>query len=269
MKPGDRPMSLSMKLIFLFVVANAYAGAISLIFFPGDTESLFFWKIAPPINAVLFGMLYLIAGSVVLQAVIRGRWEPARYLTPMVIPFSLLLLLATLLHLDKFTPGFKLYYWLVVYIVAPAATIFFFWHYEHSSPKWSGQNNQVQPFIRWFAVGLGGLLAVYVLVSFISPEFVVNFWPWLLTPLLAKAFAAWLAALGGGLLWFAWEPDWKRLQPVSYLMALIPVATLVVLIFNRDQLKAVDLNMYVFVVALVGLGICGAIVTVVQAMSKR
>lgn len=268
MKPGDRPMSLPMKLIFLFVVANAYAGAVSLILFPADTESLFFWKITPPINAVLFGTLYLIAGSVVLLAVIRGRWEPARYLTPMVIPFSLLLLLATLLHLDKFTLGFKLYYWLGVYIVAPTATLFFFWQYEHARAKWRVQNNQVQPIIRWLAVGLGGLLAIYVLTSFISPDLIVNFWPWPLTPLLAKAFASWLAALSGGLLWFGWERDWKLLQPVAYLMALIPVATLAVLAINRGQLKPADINLYIFVVALVGLGLCGVLIAVVQGRSK-
>lgn len=268
MKPGDRPMSLLMKLIFLFVVANAYAGAISLIFFSADTESLFFWKISPPINAVMFGTLYLIAGSVVLLAVIRGRWEPARYLVPMVLPFSLLLLLATLLHQDKFTAGFKLYYWLVVYIVAPAATLFFFWQYERFRTSWPAVREPLRPLTRWLAVGLGGLLALYVLTSFIAPDLVVNFWPWPLTPLLARAFAAWLAALGGGLLWFGREGDWKRLQPVAYLMAIIPVATLAVLAIDRDQLKPVDINLYLFVAALLGLGLCGVLIAVVQSRTK-
>ena len=41
-------MSLAMKLVYWFVVFNAYAGAISLLLFPSDTQSTFFWTIAPP-----------------------------------------------------------------------------------------------------------------------------------------------------------------------------------------------------------------------------
>ena len=110
MNPLYKPMSLPMKLVLWFVVANAYAGAISLIVFPTDTRATFFWQIAPPINAGLFGVLYLAAGSVVLRAVLHGRWEPARYLTAMVPAFTGLMLLTTLLHLDKFDQGPKLYY---------------------------------------------------------------------------------------------------------------------------------------------------------------
>jgi hypothetical protein len=269
MQPGDKPMSVLMKLIYLFVVANAYAGAFSLIFYPGSTDSLFFWKITPNINAVLFGALYLVAGSVVLLAVIRGSYELARYLTPMIIPFSCLLLLATLLHLDKFTPGIKLYYWVVVYIVAPTATIFFYWQFERAGASRQVKSSEVKPLARWFAVALGALLAIYVLTSFLLPDVIVNFWPWLLTPLLAQAFGAWLAALAGGLLWFGWERDWKRLQPLAYLMTLIPIATLAVIAFDQADLKTTGVNLFIFVAALIGLGLCGVLIVVLQYGANR
>jgi hypothetical protein len=269
MQPGDKRMSIWMKLIYLFVVANAYAGAISLIFFPGNTDSLFFWKITPNINAVLFGALYLVAGSVVLLAVIQGSYELARYLTPMIIPFSTLLLLATLMHLDKFTPGIKLYYWGAVYIVAPLATIFFYWQFERAGASWKIKSSPVKPLARWFAIILGALLTLYVLTSFILPDVIVNFWPWLLTPLLAQAFGAWLAALAGGLLWFGWERDWKRLQPLAYLMTLIPVSTLLVIAFDQADLKTTGLNLIIFVAALVGLGLCGVVIAVLQYAGKE
>lgn len=268
MQPDDKRMSVLMKLIYLFVVANAYAGAISLIFFPGSTDSLFFWKITPNINAVLFGALYLVAGSVVLLAVIRGSYELARYLTPMIIPFSTLLLLATLLHLDKFTPGLKLYYWMVVYIVAPLATIFFYWQFERAGASWQIKSARVKPLARWFAIILGIMLALYVLTSFLFPDVIVNFWPWQLTPLLAQAFGAWLAALAGGLLWFAWESDWRRLQPLAYLMALIPVSTLLVIAFDQADLKTTGFNLIVFVGALVLLGLCGVLIAVLQYAAR-
>lgn len=268
-QPGDKRMSIWMRLIYLFVVANAYAGAISLIFFPGSTDSLFFWKITPNINAVLFGALYLVAGSVVLLAVIRGSYELARYLTPMILPFSTLLLLSTALHQEKFTPGIKLYYWLAVYVVAPLATMFFYWQFERGGAAWHIKSNPVKPLARWFAVILGALLAVYVITCFFFPDVIVNFWPWMLTPLLAKAFGSWLAALAGGLLWFSYERDWKRLQPLAYLMALIPVSTLLVIALNQADLKSTGINLIIFVAALVVLGLCGVLIAVLQHASRE
>ena len=37
-----KPMSLFMKIVFWFVAINALAGAISLILFPANTDTLFF-----------------------------------------------------------------------------------------------------------------------------------------------------------------------------------------------------------------------------------
>ena len=47
MRATNHPMSTFMKVVFWFVAANALVGAISLIFFPGDTARLFFWEIKP------------------------------------------------------------------------------------------------------------------------------------------------------------------------------------------------------------------------------
>src|SRR5690606_28598671 len=79
------PMSQPLRLVFGFVALNAFIGAFSLIFFPARTDSLFFWPIAPPLSAALFGALYL-AGAVVVSLVTwRGLWEPARYLVPILV----------------------------------------------------------------------------------------------------------------------------------------------------------------------------------------
>ena len=78
-----KPMSLFLKIVFWFVAINALAGAVSLILFPANTDTLFFWKITPPISAALFGALYLGGAIVVAYVTRQGLWEPARYLVPM------------------------------------------------------------------------------------------------------------------------------------------------------------------------------------------
>jgi hypothetical protein len=65
METSDRPISTLMKVVLCFVSANALVGACSLIFFPADTARLFFWEIKPPIDAALFGALYLGGAAVV------------------------------------------------------------------------------------------------------------------------------------------------------------------------------------------------------------
>jgi hypothetical protein len=57
-----RTMQHLSALIFWFVGLNALAGAGALMLFPGQTDSLFFWTITPPLNAALFGALYLVGG---------------------------------------------------------------------------------------------------------------------------------------------------------------------------------------------------------------
>ena len=86
--------------------------------FPSRTETLFFWEIAPPINAALFGALYLSGAFVVSLVTARGRWEPGRFLVPVLVTAAALISGVTLLHLDRFTPGVRLAYWLLVYVGA-------------------------------------------------------------------------------------------------------------------------------------------------------
>ena len=119
MEETDRPMSPLTKVVFWFVAANASVGAVSLIFFPADTARLFFWEINPPINAALFGALYLGGAAVVALVTYRGRWEPARFLIPVLVSAGALITVTTLLHLDRFSAGPRFVYWLVIYIGAP------------------------------------------------------------------------------------------------------------------------------------------------------
>ena len=134
---GDRPMSSFMKVAFWFVAANALVGAGSLIFFPADTARLFFWGITPPINAALFGALYLGGAAVVALVTYRGRWEPARFLVPILVSAGALITLTTLIHLDRFSPGPRLAAWLVVYVGAPLLALLFYVQHERSGANWA------------------------------------------------------------------------------------------------------------------------------------
>src|SRR3712207_5627104 len=139
MQATDHPMSSFMRFVFWFVAANALVGAFSLIFFPGNTDRLFFWEINPPINAALFGALYLGGAGIVALVTYRGRWEPARFLIPVLVSAGALISVTTLLHLDRFSPGLRLVYWLVIYVGAPLLALLFYRSEEHTSELQSRQ----------------------------------------------------------------------------------------------------------------------------------
>ena len=99
----DKPLSRFAKVVYWFVALNALVGALSLMLFPADTEVLFFWEIRPPINAALFGALYLGGALVVGYATWRGWWEPSRFLVPVLVSAGILISVTTLLPTPKYS----------------------------------------------------------------------------------------------------------------------------------------------------------------------
>jgi hypothetical protein len=255
MQATNHPMSSFMRFVFWFVAANALVGALSLIFFPGDTDRLFFWEINPPINAALFGALYLGGAAVVALVTYRGQWEPARFLIPVLVSAGALISVTTLLHLDRFTPGLRLVYWLVIYIGAPLLALLFYVQHERSgAANWTA-TRPVTRATRTLAVTVGAVLVVLGILALIWPEQVVAQWPWPITPLMVRIFASWFSAFGVGLLWFWIERDWERVRHIADLMIAAAGLDLLMVFIHRQDLTSVGANLwlYCFHLALFGL----------------
>ncbi len=253
-----KPMSLPLKLVLWFVVVNAYAGALSLILSPTNTQSTFFWEIAPAINAGMFGVLYLAAGSLVLQAVLRGQWEPARYLVAMVPVFTGMMLLTTLLHLDKFDKGVELGYWLMVYTVAPLAGIIFYLHHERGGANWQVVSEPIARSTRVAAVTTGAFAVLVAVVAYSFPNLITGSWPWTISPLMVRVFISWLSAFAVSLLWFGVDRDWSRLQPVATLLVSSVVLMLLMLLLHSDDLKPGSVTVWLFGAGIILIGLLGA-----------
>ena len=254
METTDRPMSTLMKVVFWFVAANALIGACSLIFFPADTARLFFWEIKPPINAALFGALYLGGATVVALVTYRGRWGQARFLIPILVSAGALISVTTLLHLDRFSPGLRMGYWLVIYVGAPLLALLFYVLHERSGASWT-VTRPVTRATRTLAVAVGAVLVVLGFLALIRPESVVAQWPWPITALMVRIFASWFSAFGVGLLWFWVERDWERLRHVADLMVAAAGLDLLMVFIHRQDLTSAgpSLWLYCFHLALFGL----------------
>lgn len=261
-KEGDtatpyKPMSLSMRLVLAFVAANAFAGATSLILFPAATDAGFFWALTPPVSAAMFGALYLAAGLLVVWASLKGVWESARYLAPMVVVFSGAMLVATLLHLDRFDGGAKFLYWLAVYTVALLTGGFFYYCHERDGATWEVRGQRTPPAVRLVALAVGVLAAAFAVVGYAVPGLVAGLWPWELTPLTTRAFLSWVGAFATGLLWAFYDPDRDRTRPVGIMLVATAALLAAMLLKHRGDLRPEPLGTWLFGVGTLGMGLLG------------
>jgi hypothetical protein len=255
MQATNTQMSPVVRAVFWFVAVNALAGALSLMVFPNSTDTLFFWEIKPAINASLFGALYLGGAATVAWVTYRGAWEAARFLIPILVTAGVLISATTLLHLDRFEPGVKLLYWLIIYVGAPLLALAFYAYQERAGANW-GAIEPIRPAVRGIAVVLGGILVIGGVAILIWPGSLVAYWPWPISTLMLRIFAAWFSAFGAGLLWFLVERDWRRVRHVADLMIAAAGADLLMVVIYRDDLTSTGLSLwlYCFHLAVFGLG---------------
>lgn len=266
MPMSTTPMSPVMRAVFGFVALNAFAGALSLLLFPNHTQTLFFWEIKPALNAALFGALYLGGAVAVAWVTVQGAWEPARFLIPVLVAAGVLISITTLLHLDRFEPGVKLLYWLVIYVGAPLLAVWFYIDQERKGATWD-VTQPVAPVTRYLAVILGSLLVVLGIALLMGPERAIAYWPWPMTPLMLRIFASWFGAFGVGLLWFGVEREWSRLRNVANLMIAAAGLDLLMLYVHRANLTASGPILWLYCVHLALLGGAGLLMHWLQRNS--
>ena len=258
MSTFDTPMNLFTRVVFAFVAVNALAGAVILIGFPDRTAEWFFWTITPPINAALLGALYLSGAIVVGLLTWRGVWEPARVLVPVLVPAGVVIAIITLVHVDKFTAGIKLVYWLVVYIGAPLLALAVYWLQERRGANWR-VNTAVTNATRRTAIVVGALIFAVCTVFLFYPRAIVEHWPWPTGVLMVRVFTIWFGVFGAGLLWFAVDREWSRLRHIATLMIAAAVLDLIVVALHRDAITGDALTVGLYLSHLVAFALVGAL----------
>ena len=141
----------------------------------------------------------------VLLGLRAQAWVEARIAVVTVAVFSTLTLLATVLHRDRFhfsadgrSPGSRPGSGSGIYIVVPLAlAVLIVLHQRRPGVDPPRRD----PIPRWLAgaFSLQGLIMLAVGVAlYVAPSTARTLWPWPLTPLTARAVAAWLIAFGVG-----------------------------------------------------------------------
>lgn len=219
--PTDRPiraLTAGMRRMLLVASGLVFTIGIPLYLLPERTERFFAWTINPPLTAAFLGGAYWASFLLEFLASRERRWADARVAVPAVFAFTLLTLVVTLLHIDRFhlarslPPETRLVtqVWVIVYAVVPPLLLGL-WLIQNSRP--GGDSPPCAPLPRWLLVVLAGQATVLILLGaalLLAPLRVAGLWPWPLTALTGRAVGVWLVGVGIAAGHVAWEGDWRR-----------------------------------------------------------
>lgn len=217
-----KPLIAPMRVMLYIAAGLVFISGIQLFVLSEQTDRFFAWTIAPPLTAAFLGGAYW--SSVVLEflAARETQWARARGATSAVLVFTILTLIVTLLHLDRFhfssTDPLTLtatWAWLVIYAgVPPVLAILLL--IQRRVP--GGDPPVIAPMPAWLwpiiGVQAAALFTVGVMLL-VDPRFSAALWPWQLTPLTARAIGAWLVGLGVAAAQVLREGDFVRIRSVQ------------------------------------------------------
>lgn len=194
------------RIAMLVQLALSIANGVYLYFFPRQAATDYAWRITPPVNAAYMGAGYLVglvAG--VLGLFVATRWRSVRALMWPFLILSAGMLLATLIHHDRFRWHYApTWIWTFVYLGIPIGVVLIMRQQERNAESLPARDARLRPIVAasW---PLGAVTAALGALLFITPSTFLDRWPWQLTPLLARAFGAWQLFIGCALLSCAWS----------------------------------------------------------------
>ncbi len=175
----------------------AAANGLWLYFLPGRAETDYAWSIKPPVNAAFIGAGFL-AGTVATGLVLATatRWRTFATLPIALWVLASSLLLATIVHHDRFKWDYPpTWVWTFVYGAVPLAIPFLVARQRGVADEPPDVDPRLR-VIRALSAVTGALMIAGAVALFLAPVDARRAWPWTLTPLLARAVAAWYALFG-------------------------------------------------------------------------
>ena len=184
---------------------------------PGDTADAWAWTIAPDLTPIFLGAGYG-AGAYFFWRTFRAeRWHPSSAGVLGASIFAALMLVATLIHWDKFNHGdapllaaVAFYGWVGVYVLAPFVVLWLWRRNQRTDPRRPETGDPVVSLaVRRAAAAFAAGAFAGAAAAFISPQLAIDVWPWDLTPLTARVLASFTAQVGVGALALALDSRWS------------------------------------------------------------
>ncbi len=202
-----------MRVLLLVFCVTVFTAGFQLFVLTEYTDRFFAWTINPPLTAAFLGANYWASLPLVLISAREDTWARARVAVPSVLVFTVLTLVATLIHIDRFHMDSLFGWgWLVIYVVVPLAMLLLLVAQLRVAGNDPARQRILPSWLR-FILGIQALTMVGLGIAlFLAPEGMSELWPWMLTPLTGRAVGAWLVGIGVAAAHMFWENALERLQ---------------------------------------------------------
>jgi hypothetical protein len=206
-----RPLISGMRAMFIVSCVTVSLAGFQLFVLSEYTDRFFAWTIDVPLTAAFLGASYWGSFALVLVASRQQAWARARIAVPGVWLFTVLTLLATLIHIDLFRMDSVFgWAWLIVYLLVPVGYGVFWVRQLRVA---GGDPPRQTPLPTWLRLVLGvqaAFMLIWGTALFLLPQTMAALWPWALTPLTGQAVGAWLIGIGVTAAQMCWENDFGR-----------------------------------------------------------
>src|SRR5919107_3477447 len=209
-----RPETRWAALIVFFILVPASA---ILWVAPDRTGDLWAWTIQPELTPIFLGAGYGAGAYFFLRTFLSDQFHPSAAGIFGAAFFASLMLIATLIHLDKFNHGdapligaLVVYGWVGVDIVSPFVVFGLWWFNRRTDSGEPAPGEAIVPtWVRRIAqaVALGSFLGAGLF--FLAPDEAIDVWAWDLTPLTSRVIGSFTAQVGVGALLISLDRRWS------------------------------------------------------------
>ena len=242
---------------------------------PGRTADAWAWTIEPDLTPIFLGAGYGAGAYFFLRTFFSEQFHPSAAGIFGAALFALLMLIATIVHWDRFNHGdaplvgaLVFYGWVAVYIISPVAVFALWWVNRRTDPGEPVDGEAIVPASarRAAQVAAAGSFAAAA-VLFLAPQTAIDIWPWDLTPLTSQVLGSFTAQVGVGALLLSLDRRWSAWKLIVQTFFVATALLLAGAIRAWDDFDTDSVMTYVYLGGLVGADI--VLLALYRSMTQR
>jgi hypothetical protein len=191
-----RPVTPRLRLTLeVFAGLALIAGAL-LFLGATRTDTWWSWTIQPPLTAATLGAFYWAAFVLILMAARSTTWARARPAVYPVAVIAVLLLLITLIHIDRFDLN-SLFgvFWVVAYALVPVLLAWTLVEQRGTPGEDPRRARRLPRLLRRVLIVEGVVMLATGVLLLVAPGAADDVWPWALSPLTSRAIGSFLVGI--------------------------------------------------------------------------
>jgi hypothetical protein len=250
-------MARELRLLFAGFAALAFGAFVLLFVLSEETEDWFSWTIQPPLTAAFLGASYLAALVLFAWTARFGDWRSAQAALVPVSVIAVLLLVATIIHEDRFHDDLFGWFWKAAYLIAPiaiAAAV----AAQLRRPSPDRRVRVPLPTALRAALVVQGIVMLAVGTNlFLTPESAGSLWPWDLTALTGRAIGAFVLGFGASAVHAVVANDLESFEGAALAYCVLGLLQLVALAIHAGDTTGSDGDTWLYVIFLVSVAGAG------------